>query len=142
MSGLVQGVAGYAQGEHDAEIANYNARLAEQEAVVSRDQAGRAEEAQRRAAAKFLGKQRAAIAQSGIGMGSGSSLDIARQSAVEAELDALNIRYEGELRATGAKAQAQQFRAQAKSAKLQGRLALGAGLLKTGQDAYAMGGSG
>lgn len=133
MSGLIQGFAGYQQGKADAAIGKYNARLAEEQAVVERQQAGAAEEAQRRAARKLLGRQAAAIAESGTGGFSGSNLDIARQSAVEAELDALNIRYEGELKARGAKAEAEQFRAQAKNAKKQGRLALAAGLLQTAE---------
>lgn len=139
MSGLIQGFADFQQGRADAAIAEHNAKMAEQQAVVERQQAGAAEELQRKQFRRFAGKQRAAIVQSGIGSG-GSALDIARQSAVDAELDALNIRYQGELRYGAAKAQASQFRAQARAAKTQGRLALGAGLLQTGEQAYAMGG--
>lgn len=52
------------------------------------------EEAQRRDASQLAGAQAAAMAQAGGGAGGTNEL-VARQSAVLAELDALNIRYSG-----------------------------------------------
>ncbi|OWT68092.1 MULTISPECIES: hypothetical protein [unclassified Achromobacter] len=79
--------------------ANATQQLANMQAVEA--QASAQEEAQRRQSGAYLGKQRAALGDSGTGsLGSGSNFDVARQSAVSAELDALNIRYGGELRGT------------------------------------------
>ena len=53
--------------------------------------------AQRRNSRQLLGMQKAAIAQAGIGTG-GSAADVVAQSSDLAELDALNLAYEGRVR--------------------------------------------
>lgn len=93
-----------AQGRAAQQAADYNAEIQAQNARVARQQAGAREEAQRRQARQVLGEQRAALSQAGIGLG-GSAADVYGQSAANAELDALNIRYEGELDARGLLAQ-------------------------------------
>lgn len=102
-----------------SQAARYNAKLANQQAEVERQQTLAREEAQRRQAAQILGQQRAAFAQSGGGMG-GSAADVMQQSTALAELDALTIRYEGDLRARGFDTQAEQERFAARTAKKQG----------------------
>jgi hypothetical protein len=103
---IQQGKMAAAQGEAQMNAANYNARMKEIEAGITREQANAREEQQRRQARQVLGKQRAAVAQAGIGFG-GSALDIMEQSATFAELDALTIRYEGDLKAKGLLAEAE-----------------------------------
>lgn len=102
-----------------SQTARYNAKMANQQAEVERQQTLAREEAQRRQAAQVLGQQRAAFAQSGGGMG-GSAADVMQQSSAMAELDALTIRYEGDLRARGLDAQAEQERFAARTARKQG----------------------
>jgi len=97
---IQQGQAAKAQREAQAQANEYNAKVREMQASVEREQASRKEEAQRRQARQVLGAQRAAISQAGIGL-MGSALDIEEQSAINAEMDALNIRYEGERNAIG-----------------------------------------
>lgn len=104
------------QGNAEKKAANYNAAILESNADQATREAGAREEAQRRDAAFQLGRQRAAIAQSGGGFG-GSAADVMRQSASLAELDALNIRYEGDLRRRGLLAEAGMSRWQGKMAK-------------------------
>lgn len=82
------------------DIEQFNIKNQEQNAALKAQQAGAAEEMQRREGRRLLGSQRAAIAQSGVGF-LGSSSDIMRQSAAAAELDALNIRYAGDLERLG-----------------------------------------
>jgi len=120
----------------------YEATIAAQNAQVARQQANAREEAQRRHARQVLGDQRAALAESGVGL-SGSSADIYRQSAANAELDALNIRYEGELAARGLLAQSELDRyggrvdrSNAKGAKRAGTLDAATTLLTGGSKAY------
>ena len=96
------------------------------------------EQAQRREANQFLGTQAAAMAQAGGGSGGTNDL-VARQSAVLAELDALNIRYSGMTKRTA-------LLAEAKSVKREGGLLAGAQLLagssksSSGRQIRAMGG--
>ena len=77
-----------------------NAALLRQQGKVAQDQAFADEQAQRREARQVLGAQAAATAESGTGMG-GSNAILLRQSQIEAELDALNTRYGGQVKRAG-----------------------------------------
>lgn len=103
---LQQGKMAEAQGRAQQQASQYNARMKQIEAGIVSQQANAREEQQRRSARDVLGKQRAAVAQAGIGWG-GSALDIMEDSAAKAELDALTIRYEGDLKAKGLLAEAE-----------------------------------
>lgn len=129
-STIQQGRAAQAAGE-------FNARVSEAEAKVAREQAARDEEALRRESTSLLGKQRAAIAEAGLSSGGTTGL-LADQSAVLAELDALNIRYQGATRGTGLLSQAAASRfGGAQSRKAAGLLA-GAQLVSGVGDTYRM----
>lgn len=97
---LATTAATVAQAQGQAKVAGYTANLREQEAKVAQAASLRDEEAQRRESNAILGKQRAAIAEAGLGSG-GTTGMLADQSSVLAELDALNIRYNGLLRGAG-----------------------------------------
>lgn len=121
-----------------ANAADYNAEVARQKASVAFQQGNANEEAQRRQAAMVMGKQAAATAQSGVDLSSGSALDLYKQSATNAELDALNIRYGAQLQAQGFQQQgtldtlsAQQSRSNASSAMTAGYLNAGAAALSS-----------
>lgn len=124
-----------AQAQGQKKIANYNAQLDELSAKAAFDQAGRDEETQRRESAAFLGKQQAAFAEAGLGS-EGSAGLLMNQSAVLAELDALNIRYGGRLRGTGLLSQAANTRLAGRAAARSGGLLAGAQLLGGAGDAY------
>lgn len=131
--------AGY---KAQAQADEYNATIQSQNAAVARQQANAREEAQRRQARQVLGEQRAALSQAGIGL-SGSAADIYGQSAANAELDALNIRYEGELDSRGLLAQSELSTYQgkvsgmnAKSAKQAGTLSAASTALSGASQAY------
>jgi hypothetical protein len=110
-----------AMAKGQAQADEYNAEIDRQNAVAAQQQANAREEAQRRVARQALGEQRAALSQAGIGL-SGSAADIYRQSATNAELDALNIRYEGGLQTRGLLAQSELGRQSARMARINGRL--------------------
>jgi hypothetical protein len=116
---IQQGMAAQAQAQAAQGAANYNATIKRQQAASELQQANAREEQQRRGSRQLLGQQRAALAQAGIGAG-GSALDIEEQSADRAELDALTMRYEGDLRAKG-------LLAAAEGAEYEGRAAIAAG---------------
>lgn len=100
-------------------MAEFNAKVADQSAEVERQQSGEKQNAMRRKIAQISGTQNAAIAQSGIGFG-GSAADLMHQSSVNAELDVLNTKYESDLRARG-------FGTQALAERYSGRRAASAG---------------
>ena len=84
--------------QNQANASKYNALVNQQQAVAAVNVASQDEQAQRRQSAIILGRQKAAINEAGIGL-DGSGGDVFQQSAQNAELDALNIRYGGQLKA-------------------------------------------
>lgn len=109
---LLQGFAQSTELKAQAKLATMQARAVGQQTVA-------AEEAQRRSARDFLATQSAAIGESGIGYG-GSSAEVMRQSAIDAELDALNIRYEGQVKQQGLKTEAKLAKRGARAAVILG----------------------
>jgi hypothetical protein len=97
-----------------ANAEEYNSAVLAQQANTATMLAGGREGQQRRVASLVQGKIRASIGQSGTGY-TGSNADIERQSQVFAELDALNIRYEGVLEAHNLRTQAQAHKLKAQA---------------------------
>lgn len=93
---MYRGEAESAQFEASAKANEYNAMVKRARAETVMQAYGLREEQLRRSARIQAGSRRAAISQSGTGTG-GSNADLDRQSEVFAELDAMNIRYQGEL---------------------------------------------
>ena len=82
-------VGKYQEGKTAKEAHDYNAKIAEE--------GGAFEEAESRKRWKrLMGQQLALYAKAGVDISSGSPLLIMSQTAAEAELEALNIRYAGE----------------------------------------------
>lgn len=100
ISAINQGNNQSAMYESQAQANAYNAEMARQNAQIAAEQGNANEEAQRRHARIALGAQRAAIAEAGIGT-DGSAGDLYEQSASNAEMDALNIRYQANLQSAG-----------------------------------------
>ena len=117
---IQQGKAAEAQAQAQANANRYNAQVKEMQAGVERQQANVREDQQRRRARQVLAQQQAAVAQSGTGF-MGSNLDVIDQSSYMAELDALTMRYEGEMRAKGLLAEADQERYYAQAALAAGK---------------------
>lgn len=92
--------------------ASRNARAATEEGKAEMAQARTAEEQSRRRSAMIMGKQQAQAAAAGLDTTTGTPLDIALDSAQQAELEALNIRYQGKLAKYGKDQQAAGYRAQ------------------------------
>lgn len=122
---MVQGIGNranamgqYNQERHNYAVARQNAGIAREEAGRARQEASRAEEAHRRLIREDLGAAFTAAAQSGARGGGGTTADRQLdQDATIAELDALNIRYGGELRANAALTDAANFDFEAKMAQ-------------------------
>lgn len=131
----LQAIGAVSQANSNAAALGGQAQAADYNAAVSRQQAGQAlsvstanQIEQNRKARRVLGMQRAGAAQAGVGMG-GSTGDLLERSETLAELDQLNLAYEGMLKARSFTTQAEldtfnasAYRAQAKSVKRAGIL--------------------
>ncbi len=122
-------------GQSARRASDYNAAIADRNAVVATQQASANEEAQRKIDARRMGAARAGYGASGV-TSDGSVLDVLGDSIAEAELNALNIRYEGKLAAQGYGDTAASARASGKSAQRAGYMQAGAALLTGGSKAY------
>lgn len=119
---VIQGAS--QQGADDANAAIYN-----QEARTARAQGYEAEATQRRHGALELGAARAGAGQAGAGYG-GSTGRAIGQSSLNAELDALNIRYKQNLQSWSYDTQASNLRQEGKNALVSSGIRAGASLLK------------
>lgn len=135
ISAINQGNNQSAMYKSQAQANAYNADMARQNAQVAAEQGNANEETQRRHARIIEGQQRAAIAEAGIGT-DGSAGDLYEQSASNAEMDALNIRYGAQLQSAGFTNQAglddwqgDQNRRNASSARTSGFINAGAAAL-------------
>jgi len=81
-----------AQGEHQQGVAEYNARVAENEATQIRNEGVEQENIQRRKTAELQSKQRAQLAARNIDLTTGSALQLQEETAELGEVDALRIR--------------------------------------------------
>jgi hypothetical protein len=113
----------------EARSMNTQADLMNQGAVNARRVASAREERVRYDSALKLGEQRAAAGQSGFDPNTGSTLRLQKESAGNAELDALTTRYEGELRAIDLGNQASSLKARAKTTRKSGYLGAAGTLL-------------
>ncbi|WP_181365722.1 hypothetical protein [Burkholderia cenocepacia] len=116
-----------AQANQQAAALDRNAVLSDQQATQVYAQNVNRETAQRAQAAQQLGEQRAAVAESGFNPNVGSALDTQVQSVRNAELDALQTRYQGILQGQSLEDQAQQDRYAARTARASARNSLVAG---------------
>lgn len=126
---LVQAGGSLVQGQNASDAANYNARMLSMQATTAQSQASADEVTQRRQAREVLGEQAASLAQAGSGYG-GTTAGVIKDSGINAELDALNIRYAGQMKATGLMAQAAGEQAAGRAAKTQSYFLAGSNLLK------------
>ena len=97
---VISAIGAINQGQQAKDAANYNAAVANNNAIAARQQAAANAAAQERKSRMQLGSIRAGYGASGITM-EGSAMDVLEASAATAELDRQNILYGGELKAGG-----------------------------------------
>lgn len=91
-STAVQMQAQRQEGRYKRGVAEYNARVAENEAQETRAAGVEAENIQRRKTALLLSKQRAQLGAAGVELGTGSALQLQEDTVTLGEADALRIR--------------------------------------------------
>jgi hypothetical protein len=143
MGALQQGKAQAASYNAQAGANEYNAVVAQNNAIMAGEQANAQEEQQRRHYRDLQGKAMAGVAQSGTGF-SGSNADVLQQNDVNNELDALTIRYEGinKVKSLESQAQIEKYnaavnRSNAKTATQAAKINAGAAVL-SGATNFAM----
>lgn len=136
---IAQGQAQAASYQSQAQASDYNAQVNEQNAQQVRLEASREEDDFRRKYRQFRGSQIASVAQAGIGF-EGTGGDLIEESDINAEMDALSIRYEGEMRARQSLQQATLDRYDASASRLNAKSAKKAGYL-AGTGALLSGGA-
>lgn len=94
------------QYQSQAQASEYNAKVSRQQADQALAVSTAQQIQQRREARQVLGRQRAQMAESGVGF-TGSAGDVLERSETLAELDALNLAYEGMLKARSYTTQAE-----------------------------------
>jgi len=116
-------------GKYQSAIAKRNAAIAVQQAEVS-------EAAARRDARRQIGAIRAGYGAAGVVGSEGTPLDVLEESAAEAELDALTIRYQGSIGAIGQGDEGRLARMRGRSTSTAGYFQAGSALLSSGTDIY------
>ena len=109
------------QGKFKKGVADYNARVAENEAEDTRNAGVERENIQRRKTAELLSKQRAQIGAANIDLTSGSALQLQEDTETLGEADALRIRSNFESRAEALETGAELTRTQGEFAESAGR---------------------
>lgn len=126
-----QGAAAKAQGETEAAIAEYNAKILEQEAVERRKAAEYQAQVQEREGERLLGTQKALYGMSGVDF-SGTPLSVIEETATELEMDRQMLLREGYTAAGRSGSQAAISRMQGTAAKARGTAAYRGGVLSAG----------
>ena len=111
-------------GRSQKKMADYNAAVSERDALAAEQKAEYDIAAHRRRTRKMLGKQRALYGKAGVTF-EGSPLLVMEETAAEAELDALAIRYSGDIAAS-------RHRSVADIERIRGKQARKAGYIKAG----------
>lgn len=127
VSSLVSGIVESENQRAAAEVYNYQAKVEAENAKMARQQGAYAEDLQRQKARQQQASLRASGFESGVA--SGTFYDVAGQSILGAEMDALATRYNYETKAIDSLNQAEVYKAQAKSARRNAGNALTASIL-------------
>lgn len=139
-----QAKAQQAQYEYQAKVAEENARIAQNNAALERQQGIEEARLQRIKAAQAIGSQETAMAANGIDVTQGTALDVIEDTAAMGELDALQTRYNYERKALAYEAEGNNFKNQANLDIIAGQNAYSAGrinALASGLDGISKAGS-
>ncbi|MDB4261327.1 hypothetical protein N9878_00530 [bacterium] len=126
---VMSAVGSMQQGASANAAAQYNAQVANNNAIASRQAAGEDKKRHDRLTMKRMGTLRAG----------GASLDLLEDSAMQEELEALSILHGGEIQAQGFENTATLERAKGKAAKSAGMTGAAGALLKGSASAFSAG---
>jgi hypothetical protein len=135
---VVVAAAGTAYTAHQqAEAQEYTEEVAELDAETRQKEAAVAEQVRRQEIRRQQSAQRAAYAVAGV-VPEGSPLELAEETAILGELDALTVRYQGAAAAQARRARARLARFEAGATRAAGAINTGATLLGGAARVYGM----
>lgn len=126
-SSIQQGKAQQAEYNYQASVARQNAKIAQENAAMERQQGIEEARLQRMKAAQAIGSQKAAMAANGVDVSQGTALDVIEDTAAMGELDALQTQYNYERRALAYETQSDNFINQSNLDLIAGQNAYSAG---------------
>ena len=129
------------EGEQEQQAQEFNAKVAEQQAQLTRESSALEEFKARKRLKLVSGEQRALFAKSGVTF-SGSVIDVIEESISNAELDIATSNFNAEVKARGFESEAAQARIVGQQARRISRLRAGATLLTGVAQAASFGGTG
>lgn len=149
--GVMGGVSSYQQGKqqqayynYQAQVQNENAKIAQNNAALERQQGIEEARLQRIKTAQAIGSQKTAMAANGVDITQGTAVDVLEDTAAMGELDALQTRYNYERKALSYETQANNFTNQGNLDVIAGQNAYSAGKingLASGLDGISKAGS-
>jgi hypothetical protein len=125
---VVSAIGSISRANSQAKMMERNASIADQNAALFTQQAAEEERRKRVQLNALLGHNRTAVAKSGVTM-SGTPLLVEEDTVMQGELDALTIRYNGELKANNQRYQASMGRYQAEETRSQGYMSAAGSIL-------------
>ena len=131
MSGAFSAIGDLFGGYEQNQMAQYNAKVLQNQALVSEQKAEFDMTRQREAVQRLLSTQRARFAAAGVTFTSGSPLQVMEKTAEQGELDAQAIRYTGALQAAGYRSKAAMSKWEGKVAQVSSYFKAGSSLLST-----------
>lgn len=137
VSTVSQGYAAKKQGKYQNKVAEYNAKVQDNEAIQVRNKGVEEENIQREKTAKLLSKQRAQLGAANVKLTSGSPLDLQEETVLLGEVDALRIRGNFQREAESLESQADLTRVSGKAAESAGQQAFVGSLLSAGSTAVS-----
>jgi hypothetical protein len=129
---VMQAVGSISGGQAADKAARRNGALLDEQAAETRRATTNRENLTRDRSARAMADQRSALLANGVDPTSGTALIGSGQSAQDAEMDALTLRYEGLMQARGQNMEADNVRYQGKAAKRQAYFSAAASLLSAG----------
>lgn len=122
-----------------SKVAEYNAKVYEQEAVTKKQAATYEEKLHRDSVRRFIGIQRAKYGASGVALSAGGSPQaVINDTALQGEMDALAIRYGGDVAAIEARNRAELAKWEGRSAMTSGMFGAGTTLLSGASQGYGL----
>jgi hypothetical protein len=126
------------QGQSAQAAGNYNAQVAQNNAISATQQGSAAEAQSRLQSRAQIGLEQANFGASGVDMSSGSPLDVLRGSAAQGELDAQQTKYSYQMKALGYSTDATLSSFEGNNAANSGYLGAAGRLLAGGASAYGL----
>lgn len=126
-------------GRYNAEVAENNAQVAEQQARDANIRGARKADEQRLKTKLMIGKQRASLAAQGVTLDSETSLDILGDTAMFGAMDEETIRTDAAREAWGYQVQATNYRNQGRLDRWTGNMQARGTLLSTAAQTFQMG---